>query len=64
MQAEVQAAEALVHQYVPPDPAKIQAAMAAGRINITPGAGTATLTISDYVKPGDSFVLTLDSERR
>jgi hypothetical protein len=64
MSEEMKAAGALVHQYLPPDPAKIQAAMSAGRISIVPGAGTAALTISDYVKAGDSFVLTLDSAHK
>lgn len=64
MQEEMQAAGALVHQYLPPDPAKIQAAMAAGKITVVPGAGTAALTIADYVKAGDSLVLTLDSAHK
>ena len=61
MKAEMQAASALVHQYVPPSPDKMQAAMAAGTITITPGAGTAGLRIADYEKAGDSLVLTLDT---
>ncbi len=60
MKAEMQAASALVHTYVPPSPEKIQAAMAAGKITITPGAATA-VRIADYEKAGDSLVLTLDS---
>jgi hypothetical protein len=61
MKAEMQAAGALVHQYVPPNPEKIQAAMAAGKISVAPGAGTAALRIADYEKPGDSLVLILDT---
>jgi hypothetical protein len=34
--------------------------MAAGKITVTPGAGTAALRIADYEKAGDSLVLTLD----
>jgi hypothetical protein len=60
MKEEMQAASALVHSYVPPSPEKIQAAMAAGKITVTPGAGTAALRIADYEKAGDSLVLTLD----
>ncbi len=37
MKAEMQAAVALVHQYVPPSPEKIQAAMGAGRGLPDPG---------------------------
>lgn len=61
LKEEMQAAVALVHQYLPPQPDKIQAAMAAGRITIVPGAATSTLRIADYEKAGDSLVLTLDS---
>jgi hypothetical protein len=64
LKAEMQAASALVHHYVPPSPDKMQAAMAAGRITITPAAGATTLRIADYEKPGDSLVLTLDSAAR
>jgi len=55
-------AAALVHEYVPPDPEKIQAAAAAGNITTTPGAqgGVAAITIKDYVKKGDSLALGFD----
>ncbi len=62
MKAEMEAAAALVHQYVPPAPDKIQAAMAASKISVVPGTATTTLRISDYVKPGDALVLTLGGE--
>jgi hypothetical protein len=61
MKEDMEAAVALVHQYVPPAPDKIQAAMAAGKITITPGAGATTLRIADYVKAGDALVLALDA---
>lgn len=61
MSAEMKAASALVHQYVPPSPDKMQAAMGAGKITITPGASTTGLRIADYEKAGDALVLTLDS---
>jgi hypothetical protein len=61
MKEDMEAAVALVQQYVPPQPDKIQAAMAAGKITVTPGAGANTLRIADYVKAGDSLVLTLDA---
>jgi hypothetical protein len=60
MKDEMEAASTLVRQYVPPDPARIQAAKAAGTITITPGSATTALTIADYEKTGDSLVLTLD----
>jgi hypothetical protein len=52
----------LVHQYVPPDAAKIQAASAAGKFSIHMG-GTgkpARLEFRDYLKPGDSLGVDLD----
>jgi hypothetical protein len=61
MKEDMEAAVALVHQYVPPDPGKIQAAQAAGKITITPGAAGTALKIADYAKAGDSMVLGLDA---
>jgi len=58
MKEEMEAASALVHQYVPPDPARIQAALAAQKVTIVPGAATA-VRIADYLKPGDALTLTL-----
>jgi hypothetical protein len=55
-------AVALVHQYVPPDPAKLQAANAAGKFSIHMG-GTgqpARLEFRDYLKAGDSLGVDLD----
>ena len=57
LKEDMEAAAALVHQYLPPSPDKIQAAQAAGKIT---GAGTTALRIADYLKAGDSLVLTLD----
>jgi hypothetical protein len=50
-------AGALIHQYVPPEPAKLQAAAAAGRLSIqpNPSAGATTYAFQDYLKAGDSF---------
>jgi hypothetical protein len=60
MKEEMEAASALVHQYLPPDPTKIEAAKAAGRITIKPGTATTAVTIAGYEKTGDALVLTLD----
>ena len=59
MKEDMEAAAALVHQYVPPSPERIQAAMAAGKITIVPSAAATTVRIADYLKPGDSLVLGL-----
>ena len=55
----VKEAVALVKEYVPPDPAKIQAAKEAGRVTVTPpdADGKVRLVIKDYLKPGDSLQL-------
>ena len=55
---EMKSAVALVHQYLPPSPDRIEAAKAAGKITITPGAAD-SLRIADYLKPGDALTLTL-----
>lgn len=59
LKADMEAAGALVHQYLPPAPEKIQAAQAASKVTVTPGAAT-VVTVADYLKAGDSLVLTLD----
>jgi hypothetical protein len=63
MKDYIEKAAALIHQYVPPDPQKIQAAQAAGKISVEPASaqGIATLTIKDYVKSGDKLVLGFDT---
>ena len=51
---------ALVHEYVPPDPQKIQAAQAAGNLAVAPGQPVTTVTIKNYLKQGDSIALGFD----
>ena len=53
-------AAALVHQYVPPDPQKIQAAQGAGNVSVQPAGGVTTLNVKSYAKPGDSLALGFD----
>jgi len=53
--------KALVQEYVPPDPQKIQAVQAAGNMKMEPSGGGATLTLKDYVKPGDAMTLGLNA---
>jgi hypothetical protein len=61
MSEYMKSAVALVHQYVPPDPAKIQAAKETGRVKATPQAGgPVRITIADYLLPGDSLNIDLD----
>jgi hypothetical protein len=55
-------AAALIHSYVPPDPAKIQAAKDAGRVKPAPqSAGKMRIAIADYQLPGDSLTIDLDT---
>lgn len=58
-------AVALVKQYVPPDPARIQAAKEAGRVTVTPPdpKGQVQVVIKDYVKAGDSLTLDVNAAR-
>ena len=54
---------ALVKQYVPPDPARIQAAKAAGKVAVSPPdpGGQVQMVIKDYLKPGDSLTINLNA---
>jgi hypothetical protein len=63
MKKELEDSAALVHGYIPPAAEKIQAAIAAGKVTITPGAAAA-IRIADYEKAGDSLTLTMDSESK
>jgi hypothetical protein len=55
-------AAALIHSYVPPDPAKIQAAKDAGRVAMNPpAAGKMRVVISQYLQPGDSLTVDMDT---
>jgi hypothetical protein len=64
-QAALKGATTLLAQYAPLDPAKIQAAKAAGNISVSvPGADNRVrVTIKDYLKPGDQVVVELDGNR-
>ena len=54
-------AVALVTEYVPPDPARIQAAKDAGKVSVTaPAGGRQQLAIRDYLKAGDVLTVTID----
>ena len=53
--------KALLGQYVPPDPQKMQAAYAAGKISLNPAGDMLNLVFKDYSLPGDQMTLTFDS---
>jgi hypothetical protein len=56
-------AVALVKQYVPPDPARIQAAKDAGKLSVIPpdAKGMVAVVIKDYLKVGDSLTITVNA---
>jgi hypothetical protein len=56
MKAYMEKAAALVKEYVPPDPQRIQAVQAAGNVDLQPP----TLTFKSYYKPQDSLALGFD----
>ncbi len=63
MKEEMASATALIKTYVPPTPDKIQAAVSAGKIALSPaGPGVVAIKFSDYNLPGDSMILTFESE--
>ncbi len=62
MEEYMKSAAALVRQYVPPAPARIQACKDSGNVSLQlsqPGK-RARLTFSDYLKAGDSFAVDVD----
>ena len=57
----MKSAAGLIHKYVPPDPAKIQAAKEAGHVKVEPQTGgPVRIAIADYLLPGDSLTIDLD----
>src|SRR5262245_23175044 len=52
---------ALVHEYVPLDRERIQAAQAAGNVSVQPSSGgAASVVVKSYAKPGDSLTIGFD----
>jgi len=53
----------LLGMYVPPDPQRIQAAVQAGKVSLSPaaGGGPAQIVFKDYAQPGDQMTLSLDT---
>ena len=62
MKEELQSAVALVQQYLPPEPDKMQAVMTAGAASLSQaGPGFIALKFPGYAKPGDGLTLTFES---
>jgi hypothetical protein len=62
VKAYVERLAALMHRYLPPDPAKIKAAMP--NAQIIPGGGNPRLVLSSYVKAGDKVTFALNRNPR
>jgi hypothetical protein len=61
MKAELESSAALVRQYVPPDPAMMQAVANAGTVSMAQaGPEAVKLTFPGYVKAGDALSLTFE----
>jgi hypothetical protein len=62
MKEEMEAAVALIQQYVPPSPDLMQVVMNAGTASVSQaGPGFAALKFPGYVKKGDALTLTFES---
>jgi hypothetical protein len=53
--------KALLSQYVPPDPQKMQAAYQAGNASFNPEGGVMNLVFTNYAQQGDKMTLTFDT---
>jgi hypothetical protein len=62
IQEYMKQAAALIHSYVPPQPQQIQAAKDGGRVAVNPQpGGKARIEVKQYLKPGDSLTIDLDT---
>jgi hypothetical protein len=62
MQEYMQQAAALIHSYVPPAPPQIQAVKDGGRLAASPQpGGKLRIEMKQYLKPGDSLTIDLDT---
>jgi hypothetical protein len=62
MQEYMQQAAALIHSYVPPAPAQIQAVKDGGRLSANPQpGGKVRLEMKQYLKAGDSLTIDVDT---
>ena len=62
IQDYMEQAAALIHSYVPPQPAQIQAVKDGGRLAVKPQAGgKVRIEMTQYLKPGDALSIDLDT---
>jgi hypothetical protein len=63
MQEYMERAAALIHQYVPPDPAQVQKVKDAGRVAITPlDQGRVGIAFTDYRQTGDRLTVLVNAK--
>ena len=63
MKDYMEAAAALIQQYVPPNPADIDSARKREKVAVKPGqGGVVRLELTDYIKPGDLLAVDLDAK--
>jgi hypothetical protein len=53
----------LIRAYIPPDPARIEAAKNAGKASFTPAGSRVRIDFADYEKPGDKLGVELDTAK-
>ena len=65
LQGSLKSAQALLDQYTPIEPAKIQAAKAAGNVSVSvpDQSGRVRVTIKNYLKPGDEVEVAVDGAK-
>jgi hypothetical protein len=61
MKDYVDRVKTLIGHYVPPEAAKMQNAVQAGHASVNPGAGVATIILTDYYKRGDKVTFEFDT---
>jgi hypothetical protein len=55
----------LLGMYVPPDPQRIQQAVQAGKVSLSPaGGGIAQIVFKDYALPGDQMTISFNTEAK
>ena len=52
--------KAVLAQYVPPDPQRMQQAYQAGKFSLNPVGGITNFIFKDYAQPGDQMILSFD----
>jgi len=61
MKDYVDRVKTLIGHYVPPEATRMQNAMQAGHASVNPGAGVATIILTDYYKRGDKVTFEFDT---